>query len=40
VTFLRGASRPAFERPEAVYAESVSVLMAASLDLAQATAAD
>ncbi|MFI9584530.1 PAS domain-containing protein [Streptomyces sp. NPDC052236] len=38
VTFLRGASRPAFERPEAAYAESVAVLMAASLDLAQTTA--
>lgn len=38
VTFLRGASRPAFERPDAVYAESVAVLMAASLDLAKLTA--
>ncbi|MFF3399365.1 PAS domain-containing protein [Streptomyces sp. NPDC002659] len=35
VTFLRGASRPAFERADAMYAESVAVLAAASLDLAQ-----
>ncbi|MFG3498088.1 PAS domain-containing protein [Streptomyces sp. NPDC047928] len=34
VTFLRSASRPAFERPDAVYAESVAVRVAASLDLA------
>ncbi|MEV6399120.1 PAS domain-containing protein [Streptomyces sp. NPDC051907] len=33
VTFLRGASRPPFERPDAMYAESVSVLTASSLDL-------
>jgi PAS domain S-box-containing protein len=38
VTFLRGTSRPAFERPDAVYAESVAVLTAASLDLARSTA--
>ncbi|MEU0371478.1 PAS domain-containing protein [Streptomyces sp. NPDC006283] len=37
VTFLRGAARPAFERPDAVYAESVAVLAAAALDLAQLT---
>ncbi|GGW59162.1 PAS domain-containing protein [Streptomyces xantholiticus] len=35
LTFLRGAARPAFERPDAVYAESVAVLAAAALDLAQ-----
>ncbi|MEU9011081.1 PAS domain-containing protein [Streptomyces sp. NPDC048479] len=35
VTFLRGASRPAFERPDAVYAESVAVLAASALDLAR-----
>ncbi|MFF3317457.1 PAS domain-containing protein [Streptomyces sp. NPDC003035] len=34
VTFLRGASRTAFERPDAVYAETVAVRVAASLDLA------
>ncbi|MFD9717335.1 PAS domain-containing protein [Streptomyces sp. NPDC059076] len=34
VTFLRGASRPAFERPDAVYAESMSSLTASSLDMA------
>ncbi|WP_446038892.1 PAS domain-containing protein [Streptomyces sp. SID1121] len=33
VTFLRGASRPAFERPDAVYAEDVTLRVAASLDL-------
>ncbi|MEW1722631.1 PAS domain-containing protein [Streptomyces sp. NPDC093109] len=33
VTFLRGASRPAFERPDAVYAEEVTLRMAACLDL-------
>ncbi|MEU3184508.1 PAS domain-containing protein [Streptomyces sp. NPDC006923] len=33
VTFLRGASRAAFERPDAVYAEDVTIRMAASLDL-------
>ncbi|MFD7513933.1 PAS domain-containing protein [Streptomyces niveus] len=33
VTFLRGASRPSFERPDAVYAEDVTARMAASLDL-------
>ncbi|MEV0034650.1 PAS domain-containing protein [Streptomyces sp. NPDC050804] len=36
VTFLRGASRSAFERPDAVYAEDVTVRMAASLDLSRA----
>lgn len=35
VTFLRGGSRPAFERPDAMYAESVAVLTAAALDLAR-----
>ncbi|MEU6883417.1 PAS domain-containing protein [Streptomyces sp. NPDC046712] len=34
VTFLRAASRTAFERPDAVYAEAVAVRVAASLDLA------
>lgn len=34
VTFLRGASRTQFERADAVYAESVSARVAASLDLA------
>lgn len=38
VTFLRGASRPAFERADAVYAESVAVVTAASLDLVQSAA--
>ncbi|WP_228447270.1 PAS domain-containing protein [Streptomyces paludis] len=33
VTFLRGASRPAFERPDAAYAEEVTMRMAACLDL-------
>ncbi|MFF0063630.1 PAS domain-containing protein [Streptomyces sp. NPDC005279] len=37
VTFLRGASRPAFERQDAVYAESVAVLAASALDLARLT---
>ncbi|MFD7894101.1 PAS domain-containing protein [Streptomyces sp. NPDC059743] len=36
VTFLRGASRSAFERPDAVYAEDVTIRMAASLDLSRA----
>ncbi|MEU8892179.1 PAS domain-containing protein [Streptomyces sp. NPDC048442] len=36
VTFLRGTSRPAFERPDATYAESIAVRVAASVDLAQA----
>ncbi|MFE3685312.1 PAS domain-containing protein [Streptomyces sp. NPDC059095] len=35
LTFLRGPSRPAFERPDAVYAESVAVRVAAAADLAQ-----
>ncbi|WP_405677421.1 PAS domain-containing protein [Streptomyces sp. NBC_01511] len=35
VTFLRGASRPSFERQDAVYAEDVTARMAASLDLLQ-----
>ena len=33
-TFLCSSSRPAFERPDAVYAESVAARVAASLDLA------
>ncbi|MFJ9029104.1 PAS domain-containing protein [Streptomyces sp. NPDC102274] len=33
VTFLRGASRAAFERPDAVYAEDVTIRVAAALDL-------
>ncbi|KIF74989.1 diguanylate cyclase [Streptomyces sp. 150FB] len=33
VTFLRGPGRPAFERQDAVYAEDVTLRMAASLDL-------
>ncbi|WP_328399262.1 PAS domain-containing protein [Streptomyces sp. NBC_00390] len=37
LTFLRGPGRPAFERQDAVYAESVAALAAASLDLAQVT---
>lgn len=36
VTFLRGASRTQFERADAMYAESVSARVAASLDLAHA----
>ncbi|WP_406861574.1 PAS domain-containing protein [Streptomyces sp. HUAS MG47] len=35
-TFLRSDSRPAFERPDAVYAETVTTRLAASLDLAEA----
>ncbi|MCA1219530.1 PAS domain-containing protein [Streptomyces sp. 8L] len=35
VTFLRGGGRPAFERPDALYAEDVTVRMAAALDLAR-----
>ncbi|MFC4609166.1 PAS domain-containing protein [Streptomyces maoxianensis] len=37
VTFLRGASRPPFERPDAIYAESMVVLTASALDLAAVT---
>ncbi|MFF3322969.1 PAS domain-containing protein [Streptomyces sp. NPDC002889] len=37
LTFLRSPNRPAFERPDAVYAESIAVLVAAALDLAQVT---
>ncbi|MEV6422173.1 PAS domain-containing protein [Streptomyces sp. NPDC051662] len=33
VTFLRAASRSAFERPDAVYAEDVTIRVAAALDL-------
>ncbi|MFJ2114673.1 PAS domain-containing protein, partial [Streptomyces sp. NPDC087850] len=33
VTFLRGASRAAFERPDAVYAEDVTARMASFVDL-------
>ncbi|MFV0129337.1 PAS domain-containing protein [Streptomyces sp. HMX112] len=35
VTFLRAGARPAFERPDAVYAESVAARVAASVDLAR-----
>jgi PAS domain S-box-containing protein len=38
VTFLRGASRPPFERPDAMYAESMAVLTASALDLTRLTA--
>ncbi|WP_329399881.1 PAS domain-containing protein [Streptomyces melanogenes] len=34
LTFLRGAGRPAFERPDAEFAESVGVRVGAALDLA------
>ncbi|RST17748.1 PAS domain-containing protein [Streptomyces sp. WAC05374] len=34
VTFLRSGTRPAFERPDAVYAESVAVRVASAVDLA------
>ncbi|MFE3599503.1 PAS domain-containing protein [Streptomyces sp. NPDC059096] len=37
VTFLRGASRTEFERPDAVYAEDVTVRIATCLDLAALT---
>lgn len=40
VTFLRGASRVAFERGDAAYAESVAARIAGSVDLAWLTAAD
>lgn len=33
VTFLRGATRPSFERQDAVYAEDATSRMATSLDL-------
>ncbi|MET9606331.1 PAS domain-containing protein [Streptomyces sp. NPDC006512] len=36
LTFLRGPSRPAFERADAVYAEEVAARVAADLDLAGA----
>ncbi|MFI5756186.1 PAS domain-containing protein [Streptomyces sp. NPDC051569] len=35
VTFLRAASRAPFERPDAVYAEDVTIRMAGSLDLSR-----
>lgn len=38
VTFLRSSHRAAFERPDAVYAESVADRVAASVDLGQAVA--
>ncbi|WP_189233895.1 PAS domain-containing protein [Streptomyces flaveolus] len=38
VTFLRGAGRNAFERPDAMYAEDVAVRIATTLDLAGAVA--
>ncbi|WP_406000121.1 PAS domain-containing protein [Streptomyces sp. NBC_00829] len=37
LTFLRGPSRPAFERQDSVYAESVAVLAGAALDLSRVT---
>lgn len=37
VTFLRTTARPAFERPDVTYAESVAVRIAASVDLARLT---
>ncbi|MGW0755173.1 PAS domain-containing protein [Streptomyces sp. NPDC002814] len=40
VTFLRGAGRSAFERPDAVYAEDVAVRIAGALDLAGAVRGD
>jgi PAS domain S-box-containing protein len=40
LTFLRGQGRPAFERADAVYAESVGVLAGAALDLARVTRGD
>ncbi|WP_031073067.1 PAS domain-containing protein [Streptomyces sp. NRRL S-118] len=36
LTFLRSPARPAFERPDATYAESVAARVAASVDLAGA----
>ncbi|MGA4866222.1 PAS domain-containing protein [Streptomyces lavendulocolor] len=36
LTFLRSGNRPAFERPDAVYAESVAARVAAAVDLAGA----
>ncbi|MCK8679181.1 PAS domain-containing protein [Streptomyces lichenis] len=36
LTFLRGAGRPAFERPDAEYAQSVAARVAAAVDLARA----
>ncbi|MEW2496261.1 PAS domain-containing protein [Streptomyces nodosus] len=40
VTFLRGAGRSRFERPDAVYGEDVAVRIAAALDLAGTGAPD
>lgn len=34
-TFLRGPTRPAFERPDATYAESIALRVAAAVDLSQ-----
>lgn len=34
LTFLRGPSRPAFDRADALYAEEVAARVAADLDLA------
>jgi hypothetical protein len=34
VTFLRGAGRGGFDRPDSAYAEDVAVRIAAALDLA------
>ncbi|PRH78079.1 diguanylate cyclase [Streptomyces solincola] len=36
LTFLRGPGRPAFERPDAAYAQSVAARVAAAVDLAAA----
>ncbi|HET6855941.1 MAG TPA: PAS domain-containing protein [Streptomyces sp.] len=35
-TFLRGPSRNAFERPDAVYAENIAIRVASAIDLARA----
>ncbi|AEN11675.1 MULTISPECIES: PAS domain S-box protein [unclassified Streptomyces] len=40
VTFLRAANRSAFERPDALYAESVAARVASAVDLAQLTGRD
>ncbi|MFF1461463.1 PAS domain S-box protein [Streptomyces sp. NPDC058330] len=40
VTFLRAANRSAFERPDALYAESVAARVATAVDLAQLTGRD
>ncbi|MFF0740842.1 PAS domain-containing protein [Streptomyces sp. NPDC004111] len=35
VTFLRGPTRPAFERPDATYAENIALRVATAIDLSQ-----